>query len=451
MSMVYPILVLILVSVALLMSVRHPRTIYLRRLAFPALCVIFTVCLVIFSETAAKAALKGLNLWAAVVVPSLFPFFAASELLNSSGFTYMAGTLLEPVMRPLFNLPGCSSLALALGVTSGYPVGAKVTADLRKNKAITKSEAERLLAFTNNSGPLFIIGAVGTGMLGSQAIGHFLFICHLLACLTVGFVFRFYRQSEKTPSVSGNIPVSGTAAEMEGKKHPIKSFDTGRQNRKSARTDLKMAENTWKNPGTLLADAVRNSVSSILSIGGFIVLFSVVISFLEETGLIRLAVSAVLRLLPEYMLKWDMKGVISGVLSGLLEITTGTGTVSQCVTVPLHVKLPAVSFIIGWAGLSVHLQVMGIISGTDINIRPYLLGKMLQGTAAAIYAWVGLSLLPPGSVAAQPALGLPALNIHVFVRTMGRSVLILAVVIALWVGIFSLISLLKAMKKKSPI
>ena len=119
--MIYTLLVLILVSVALLISVRHPMTIYLRRLAFPALCVIFTVCLVLFSDTAAKAALKGLNLWTAVVVPSLFPFFAASELLSSSGFTYMAGTLLEPVMRPLFNLPGCSSLALALGVTFRPP------------------------------------------------------------------------------------------------------------------------------------------------------------------------------------------------------------------------------------------------------------------------------------------------------------------------------------------
>jgi len=430
-------------------------TIYLRRLAFPALCVIFTVCLVLFSDTAAKAALKGLNLWTAVVVPSLFPFFAASELLSSSGFTYMAGTLLEPVMRPLFNLPGCSSLALALGVTSGYPVGAKITADLRKNKAITKTEAERLLAFTNNSGPIFIIGAVGTGMLGSPAIGYFLFICHLLASLTVGLVFRFYRQSGKTPSVPGNIPVPRSAADLEGKRHSMGPFGTGSQNRKIARTDpgkkLKMGENTWKNPGILLGDAVRNSVATILSIGGFIVLFSVVISFLEETGLIRLAVSAVLRLMPEYMLKWDMNGVVSGVLNGLLEITTGTGTVSRCVNVPLHVKLPAVSFIIGWAGLSVHLQVMGIISGTDINIRPYLFGKMLHGTAAAIYAWAGMGLLPPGSVAAQPTLGLPAFDFHFFVRTIGHSSLILAVVIAVWIGIISLVLLFKAMKKKSPI
>ncbi|HOQ08473.1 MAG TPA: nucleoside recognition domain-containing protein, partial [Clostridiales bacterium] len=157
--MVYPLLILVLAFVVILMAVQPSRAIYIRRVSFPALCILFTLCLVIFSDTAAKAALKGLNLWSSAVVPSLLPFFIASELLNSSGFINVAGTLLEPVMRPLFRLPGCSSLALALGVTSGYPVGARITADLRKSGALTRTEAERLLAFTNNSGPLFIIGA----------------------------------------------------------------------------------------------------------------------------------------------------------------------------------------------------------------------------------------------------------------------------------------------------
>lgn len=47
-----------------------------------------------------------------------------------------------------------------MGIISGYPVGAKIVTEFRKNGECTKAEAERLLAFTNNSGPLFIIGTV---------------------------------------------------------------------------------------------------------------------------------------------------------------------------------------------------------------------------------------------------------------------------------------------------
>jgi len=441
--MVYPLLILVLAFVVILMAVQPSRAIYIRRVSFPALCILFTLCLVIFSDTAAKAALKGLNLWSSAVVPSLLPFFIASELLNSSGFINVAGTLLEPVMRPLFRLPGCSSLALALGVTSGYPVGARITADLRKSGALTRTEAERLLAFTNNSGPLFIIGAVGTGMLGSPAIGRFLFACHLLACITIGLVFRFYRRSEEQLSISGDVPHRGVfsrkaVTSLNGRSH------NGIPHKIRTRTE------PGKNPGTLIADAVRNSVSTLLSIGGFIVLFSVVISFLETTGIIGMVASAVIRLFPGNMPKWDAEGLVSGVLNGFLEITNGTGAVSRCVNVPLKVKLPAISFIAGWAGISVHLQVMGIVSGTDMNIRPYLLGKFLQGIAAAIYTRAGMELMPAGSIIAQPALGLPRYDMYGFFQTMGRSVWMLAMVILTWIIIATLIRLLKNVKKKSP-
>jgi sporulation integral membrane protein YlbJ len=423
--MAYTFLIMIFASILLLITLQPSRTLYIRLLSLPVLCIAFTICLVLFSDTAVKAAAKGLNLWAAVVVPSLFPFFIVSDLLRTSGFAYLAGALLEPVMRPLFNVPGCSSLALALGVASGYPVGARITTDLRKNNALTAAEAERLLAFTNNSGPLFIIGAVGTGMLGSSAIGLFLYICHLLACITVGLVFRFYKRTEKSS--------------CHAKKHIWTDM----------KKKLSMLARKRPDPGTLLGDAVRNSVSSILAIGGFIVLFSVIISFLAETGLIRLTAAAVMHLLPKGIQHRDAEGVISGIICGALEITTGAETISRCAAVPIHVKLSALSLIIGWAGLSVHLQVKSIISETGINMRPYLLGKLLQGAAAAIYTWAGLKLVPTGSLAVRPVQSLPAFSMQSFFQTLGQSVWIPAAVIMIWICIVSVIWLQKDVKKKS--
>ena len=123
-----------------------------------------------FSNNNLIAAQNGLVLWAKSVFPSLFPFFVATELLCQTNFIYILGRALNRFMKPIFNVPGESAAAVILGTISGYPVGAKVVVNLKNQKIISKIEAERLIAFTNNSGPLFILGTVGIAMLKSPNI-----------------------------------------------------------------------------------------------------------------------------------------------------------------------------------------------------------------------------------------------------------------------------------------
>jgi nucleoside recognition membrane protein YjiH len=73
-------------------------------------------------------------------------------------------------------------------------MGAKLTSEFRSRDLITKIEGERLMAFTNNSGPIFILGAVATGMLNMPQIGFLLLACHLLSALTVGILFSLYKK-----------------------------------------------------------------------------------------------------------------------------------------------------------------------------------------------------------------------------------------------------------------
>lgn len=144
---------------------------------FPALLIGFTVCLVIFSNENLSATKNGLLLWANSVVPALLPFFIATELLGHTSVVSSIGKLLNKYMRPIFNVPGIGAYALIMGIISGYPVGAKIVTDFRKNGQCSKAEAERLLAFTNNSGPLFIIGTVGIAMFGDTLI-RFVTFCN---------------------------------------------------------------------------------------------------------------------------------------------------------------------------------------------------------------------------------------------------------------------------------
>ena len=165
------------------------KIVKLKNFILPFILVFFTICLVVFSNSNLKAAKNGLVLWANSVVPSLFPFFVATELLSYTNFTYYLGKLLNKFMKPLFNIRGEGSFAFIMGILSGYPMGAKIAANFRQNNICSKVECERLLSFTNNSGPLFIIGSVGISLFGNQTIGIILLITHILACITVVYVY----------------------------------------------------------------------------------------------------------------------------------------------------------------------------------------------------------------------------------------------------------------------
>src|SRR5699024_10529774 len=109
---------------------------------------------------------------------------------------YHIGNLLNIFMKPLFNIRGEGAFAFIMGIISGYPIGAKIATNFRKENICTKEECERLLSFTNNSGPLFIIGSVGILLYRNTMIGLLLFITHLLASLSVGILFRFWKKTK---------------------------------------------------------------------------------------------------------------------------------------------------------------------------------------------------------------------------------------------------------------
>lgn len=157
----------------------------IKSLILPVIICSFILCLILFSKSNLVAAKSGLSLWANSVLPSLLPFFIATELLGYTNVVHILGMFLNKLMRPIFNVPGEGAFALIMGIISGYPVGAKIVANLKEQKLCNDIEAERLLAFTNNSGPLFIVGTVGIGLFYSYSIGLLLLLTHILSCLTV--------------------------------------------------------------------------------------------------------------------------------------------------------------------------------------------------------------------------------------------------------------------------
>ena len=161
-------------------------------------CAIFIILLVIYSKDAILASTLGISLWVNVIFPSLFPFFVICNILTNTNISVVIGKFFEPIMRPLFNVPGCCSFAFFLGMFCGYPIGAICTLNLYNKNLITKVEAERLLTFTNNSSPLFVISSIGCIFLHNKSLGFLLYFCHIISAILVGMVFAFYKRNEST-------------------------------------------------------------------------------------------------------------------------------------------------------------------------------------------------------------------------------------------------------------
>ncbi len=284
-----------------------------KRNFFAFLFLVFTVCLLIFSKTNLPAVKNGLQLWVNSVIPSLFPFFVATELLMHTNLISQIGYFLNSFMKPIFNVRGEGAFAFIMGIISGYPVGAKIAVNFRKNNICSKEECERLLSFTNNSGPLFIIGTVGILMFKNTSIGIMLFITHLLACITVGILFRFWKANKKS---SVNV-----FAKNEAKNNVV----------------------NFSNLGEVLAESITSSISTILLIGGFVVIFSSIISILKTSGVFHIFSDI---LSPIFNMLNLNTSFIEPLLSGFLEITNGINTISNIACKKLSVNILFTSFLL---------------------------------------------------------------------------------------------------------
>lgn len=333
--------------------------------------ILFAVLsIIIFPGNSLKAAKSGINLWLFTVFPALLPFFIGSELLLQLGFVFTFGKLLEPVMRPIFKVPGSGSFAMAVGYTSGYPIGAQIIARLWEEKMINTIEAERLMTFCNNSGPLFMLGAVAMGMFNSPKVGYILMISNYMGAMTTGLIFRNYKQK-----VQGKININS-----------VNNFYK------------KNKQENAKNFGNILGDAVKSSMNTMLLIGGYIIIFSVLIEFLRVYGIISILGKLVS---PIFISLGFDKNIISGYISGLMEITIGSKLISQS-TAPLYQKVILISSILAWGGFSTHGQVLGVISKAKISYAPYFLSKIIHSILAALYSYFILKFIDIGESSIAP-------------------------------------------------
>ena len=297
---------------------------------FTVITLILTCVFFILSkpDRYVKSAFEGIKLWAFAVLPSLLPFFFFTSLLSALGLTSFISKLMEKPFKILFRTNGCGAYAFIMSILSGYPVGARIIADLRQSDLISKDEATRLCTLCSTSGPAFIVSSVGIAMFGDKKIALALFLSHVLSAILCGLVFRFVgAQSNHTKSFI----------------KPIKH------------------EN-------LLYDAVYSSVISVALVGGFVCVFNLIADVAQDLNVLSPLQKIISPLVGE--------DVSKAFLYGLIECTRGCKALSLC---NLSTYSPAfASALISFGGLSIWAQSIIFLNSANANLKIFCLSKILQ-------------------------------------------------------------------------
>lgn len=294
--------------------------------------------ILVMPEASMKAAKEGLLLWFNVMIPTLFPFILLSNMIIHSNIIYYINILLTPIMKKAFNLPGAAGYAFITGLLSGFPVGAKITADLLEKGALTLPQAQYLLTFSNNASPMFILGFVATGLFGKLSIGIYMLIVIYTANLITAFIYQVIYAKKL-----------GHSSETRSTQH----------------TNQKITF-------SIFDACVMNAITLMVKIGGYIIFFSIIMNCLYFIPI------------GDYILK--------DFIFGLTELANGTKLlIGASATIP--VKFVLVSTLIAFGTLSVHAQTASVLNHTALKIQPYITAKIINAIITFITALLFIPLL----------------------------------------------------------
>ena len=280
-------------------------------------------CFLFESQSAIKGVTIGLNICAAAVLPSLFPFFILTNFWISAGYADKLSHIAEPLTERLFHLPGSATSALILGSIGGYPIGIKTTANLYDAGVLTKEEAGHLCLFCNNAGPAFVLNVIGVLVFQSTSTGIILYIIHLFSAYLIGILLR---------------------PKQYAKQHIPKKCTNSPQNLSSA-----------------LTTAITDGGNTAVLVSTYILFFSILTQSLQT-------------LLPH-----------SPIIAGLLELAGGAKLLSEA-NLTNTFKFISAAFLLGFGGLCVMLQSLSILQKEGLSGKKLLIGKALHGILSAIIA-----------------------------------------------------------------
>jgi sporulation integral membrane protein YlbJ len=330
-------------------------------IGFGTLGAICILLLLFYADSAVAAVRQGLLLCRDTVIPALFPFMVASEILVGCGGATAIGHVLSRPVKQILGMPGAAACPVVLGALCGFPTGARAAAALYDAGVLSARQCTRLLTFINNPSSAYMISAVGASLLGSRRLGLLLWGVSLLCSFCTALITRVLIPDDSEGTAPAPQPVRMGAEVFTG--------------------------------------AVSTAAQSMLAVCAYVLFFSAILGALQS-ALARLALPPALCAL--------LYGAIemSGGIARAAEISDTTQAAMLCAGISC------------WSGLSVMCQIMTVCHGRHFAFLPYLLAKAAQALSAAALTGLAvrylLPLLPPEDMHAS--LLLPEGTALIFVK-----------------------------------
>ena len=295
----------------------------LGQIVFTILCLLLFILFIMNSSTVSKSIQASITLCTQTIIPALFPYFILSELILSSNIGNLLCKTIGKPCSVLFGISEISFYPIVIGALCGFPIGAKLTTSLLDKGYITPKEAERILCLCNNPSPTFLINVVGISLYSNKKLGVILWLITLSTTFIIGICYNllFGRTFKKFVHIN-NLNNKITFSKI--------------------------------------TQIIGESIYPVLKTCAYIIFFSALMGCLINS------INAIK--INEYTI---------AILYGVIELSGGINQISLLNNNIL--SLCILSFAIGWAGVSVHLQIMSICQSQNINLKPYIFSKFFQG------------------------------------------------------------------------
>lgn len=297
----------------------------LKHYFYMILLIGFLIVMLCFPMETFHGATNGLLLWFQTILPTLLPFMILSNLLIRTNCVFYISRAIRPFIQKLFHVSNDACYAIFIGFLCGYPMGAKVIADLHTSGRITRKEGQYLLSFCNNTSPMFIISYIVMQTFKDKEMLLITLLILFLSPIVCSFLFRkFYHITSAS----------------------VHSLYT----QKEIYFDFQMFD-----------DAIMNGFETITKVGGYMILFSIVFTLSEK--------------LP---ITFSLP---------LLEISNGIPLIMKSYS-NFKIAYPYVLGLTSFGGLCAVAQTNSMIQNTGLRILPYIIQKLITALVTSLIAFL---------------------------------------------------------------
>ena len=277
--------------------------------------ILLEILIIINSKIIVNNIINTSNIFITRIFPSLFPNMIIGSMITKCNLTLIIPNKIKILFNKLFNFDENETIIYITSMICGVPNNAIFINNYLEKGLITNENAEYLLYITSFINPLFIIYTVGISIFNNIKIGLLIIILLYLSSMIKAFFLR---------------------------KHFI--------NNKSI--NKKITNINYYNE---LINTINTSISSCLLIFGIIILFSILISLINEI--------------------FNLNPFLSFLVNGILEVTSGINLLST-LNISNISKFILSYIILSFNGISIHMQTLSMIKEKKISYLKYLIFKV---------------------------------------------------------------------------